>query len=262
MRVWFTSCVGVDFSPEILPHFLRHYLGLGVAPERFLLVLNSGRFGRGAIRAATAVVRSFDLPEPAIWRGKYTSEEKQRRVRDVLDANVEPDDWVVHADSDEMQEYPAPLGDVIDGLVARDENVMKGLLLDRIAADGGLPPVRPAPPLEEQYPVVCHVGPEILGLKQDESGGKRKLMLYRGDLRPNRGSGTVDEEFESRARVTGTEGRIHHYKWTSDVLDKLRDRARRYRKLGFGWWRQSQSFLDYWERHGRIRREDVRVVDP
>lgn len=261
-RIWFTSCIGVDYSPALIPHFLRHYRDLGIPAERFLLVLNTARFRIRPMRAARAAVAQAGVPGAVIWRGPYTSEVKQAKVRALLDRHVAPEDWIVHADADEFQEYPAPLPEFLRSVEAEGANVVSGVLLDRLAEDGRLRAVAPSPSPFEQFPVVGRVGPRVLALTTDDGGDKRKLMAYRGNLRANRGSGDIAEEMAADARPSRREGVIHHFKWTDDVLDRLRRRVRTYRRKGYGWWTQSQRFLDYYEEHGRIRLEDVDAVPP
>ena len=129
---WYTSCIGVDFATNLIPHLLKHYISLGIPEENFLLVLNSrSDCSRGMLRARKML---FDLgikPQD-IWIGEYESREKQARVRKILDDNVSPEDWIVHSDADEFHEFPKDLNSITRELDANSYNAVQGPLIDRI----------------------------------------------------------------------------------------------------------------------------------
>jgi hypothetical protein len=46
--------------------------------------------------------------------------------------------------------------------------------------------------------------------------------------------------------------RVPHYKWTSTVLDHLAERIATREQTGDKWTEESERFLAYWQRYGRI----------
>jgi hypothetical protein len=81
---------------------------------------------------ASSLKMLYKLPiQPQyIWISDYTSEEKQGRVRKILDDHVKPEDWVVHSDADELYEYPDALGSLTRKLEQDNINAVQGPLID------------------------------------------------------------------------------------------------------------------------------------
>ena len=95
--------------------------------------------------------------------------------------------------------------------------------------------------LAEQFRVETRITKRILG------GYVRKLMLTRGFQNIARGHHSMDDE-----RLFRSDGRVLHYKWTSIVLDHLAERIATRERTGDKWTQESQRFLAYWQRNGRI----------
>ena len=53
-------------------------------------------------------------------------------------------------------------------------------------------------------------------------------------------------------RLFRPDGRVLHYKWTSIVLDRLAERIATREQTGDKWTKESERFLAYWQRNGRI----------
>ncbi len=255
--IWYTSCIGVDYATNLIPHLIKHYLSLGIPKSNFLLVLNSRSEWSSGMLRARRMLYGLGIQPKDIWIGEYTSQEKQARVRKVLDEHVKQEDWVIHSDADELHEYPKDLETITTELDHNSINAVQGPLIDRISSDGVLKEVSLDKTIWGQYPVECHIGPRILGLARGKTDIKIKLLMYRGYLRPNRGSGKIDNEFKSLAQYLESDYKIHHFKWTDDVLQRLQSRIFTYKKLKMDWWVESKRFIDYYKKHGRIRPEDV-----
>ena len=112
--VFLYSCVGTAEELSTLPHFIAHYLALGIDPERFILVLHvdddeerarDARAERAAYAAAVTVLSSWGIPGHMRWRGAFSAQ-NQRRARDAAfrafkhrhgrgaAAPLRPSDWV------------------------------------------------------------------------------------------------------------------------------------------------------------------------
>lgn len=194
-----------------------------------------------------------------IWIGEYESREKQARVRKVLDKFVKPDDWVVHSDADEFHGITQDLDSLVNEFDQKGINAVQGPLIDRISASGALKDIELDSPVWEQFPVECNVGGKILGLaKREKSELKNKMLMYKGYLRANHGSGKISREFDDKAHYFRSDIKIHHFKWTADVLERLHRRVRIYKKIKYDWWTESQKFITYYKKYGRIRIEDVK----
>ena len=283
-RVRLLSCVGAARDLDLVGHFVRHYQDLGVAPDRVHLIVHADS---DASRALTTLVdRLGDLGiEPAeIWRGTYTSGAMWRRRRLLQRRLVLAHEWVVSADVDEFQVYPAPLTEVIDHLEERGLNVLQGPMIDRVARSGALTRVDRKRHPAEQFPVVADVMCSIGGGDPAESAdGTVKMMLFRGDVLPGIGGhapwiarhgpwrqegvryaagrplADFPEIAEARWRFDQPVA-VHHYKWTAGLVEDLRRRraatGASARGSAYG-----SAVIDYLERHrGRIRLEDVAVA--
>lgn len=266
-RVFLLSCLGTDWDEHLLEHFVHHYRGLGIAPERFLVILHA-RHGDGVERAR-GVLREHAIRPAHVWRGAFDSNTKQRLLAGLQRRRVAARHWVVHADLDEFHEYPAPLADFLRRCDARGVNAVRSCLIDRVAEHGGLVPVRPLAEgrsVFEQFPHVADVVAAVKG------GDVRKNMAYRGYLFPNSGgnhnleppgralgrrrrqirwyrTGLRELSFEQRLAL---DVRVHHFSWTHDSVAKHEERLEHFRRLDIAWWKESAALLDHVAAHGRL----------
>lgn len=285
-RVRVLSCVGAARDRDLVGHFARHYRDLGVAPDRIHLIVHADRDAPGS---ADAVHRLLDILaelgiEPAdVWRGVYTSGALWQRRRALQRRVATAEDWVLSADIDEFHVYPAPLSEVVDHLEECGANLLQGPMIDRLAPGGVLAPVDPTRPLADQFPVIADVMCPIGGVQTaDEAGGTVKMMLFRGDVLPGIGGHSPWQNRHGPWRREGVRyaaGRpladvpevidppwrfaqpaaVHHYTWTAGLVEDVRRRraapGASARGSAYG-----SVVIDYLERHGRIRLEDVAVA--
>ncbi|KAF4673421.1 hypothetical protein FOL47_010573 [Perkinsus chesapeaki] len=193
--------------------------------------------------------------------------EKKRNAMIENTKNLsEMSDWIVHADSDQFHEIP---GNNIDSFLrsVEDEgyNAVYGNYVDRVAQDGSLPLVSATPTIFSQFPLACDVTKKIVGIDVPQ-----KVLAFRAFLRANRGGGKVKDE--SLACVYPTLLKSHHFKWVKQVKEKLERRVEtadillatqlaegvlgplwvvmsRYKRKGYGWWRQSANVLEHLKQH-------------
>jgi hypothetical protein len=225
----------------LLTHFVRHYATLGFTD----IVIAASDLCRDidwfAIRdaAGTGTLHVEPLYQGVFDNGRDTGVLNGLKARYVEDGH----EWSAQADLDEFYEYPLPLAEL--AATAGDANCVQGFFVDRIAADGSLPPIRDDIPIAEQFPVETRITKRILG------GYDRKLMLSRGFHCLARGHHTMPEE-----RVFSRNGRVLHYKWNAVVLDHLAERLALRKQTGYKWGHESERFLNYWREKGRIVLED------
>lgn len=278
------SCIGVDTEFAHLPHFLDHYLALGVRRENVHLILNTDDAGSPNLARARALLESRHLPAPDVWIGPYTSDAMWARRRDLQTERVPADAWVVSADVDEFHEYPAPLGEIIAHCEALGVNCVQGVFIDRIAADGRLVDVDPDQPIGQTFAlqgdVQCTVG--RTGRHHDWFG-TIKVMLLKAELLPSRGghhpqNGDVPVRYLfdrhlarfpaiGRARFRFfIPFRVHHFKWTASMAQTLRRRLATPGVSAAGA-EYGRKLVDYVEAEGGIRLADIPLrsrqrVDP
>ena len=279
-RIRLVSCVGVEHDLALLPHFLRYYIGLGISPDRFHIILNSPTTDAPGLVEARAVLTAQGVEPEEEWVEPYTSDAMWEKRREVQRRVAAPTDWVLSADVDEFHEFPAPLGEVLAYCEGRGVNCVQGVFVDRLAPGGRLAEVEPEPSIWDQFPVEADV---ICTLRRPEGSGFRygtvNIMACRGDVLPSRGGHHPLRDGRSVSYLFGrplaefpwiTEAgfrfavpfRVHHFKWTEGLLDTHR------RRLDTPGASQAGSaygrlLLDYFDRRGgRVAPGDVPVHEP
>lgn len=283
-RTRLISCVGVESDLPLLPHFLRHYLGLGIAPERVHLVLNAPTADAPGLAEARAVLAAHGVGGAEEWIAPYTSDAMWEKRREVQRRVASPADWVVSADVDEFCEFPAPLGEVLDYCERRGANCVQGVFIDRLAPGGTLAEVEPSPSLWDQFPIEADVIGTIRQHEGDSDNykfGTVNIMVCRGDVLPSRG-GHAPLKGEDSApasfllgaplgRMPGITNpavrfaipfRVHHFKWTEALAERHQRRLDTpgASAAGSAYGRLLLDHLDRWG--GRIGLGDVPVRHP
>ncbi|MGF1553071.1 MAG: hypothetical protein ACFBWO_11320 [Paracoccaceae bacterium] len=235
------TCVGVESDLALLPHFLAHYLALGIAPGRVRAILNARAADAPGLDAADALLAAQGCPPGRRWIAPYTSDSMWAERRALQAAEAGADDWIVSADVDEFHEYPEPLHAFLARCDALGVDGVQGPFIDRLAEGGRLAPVEPAPPALEQFPVEAEVIWSIAGQgAAHDRWGTVKIMAMKGRVRPQRG-GHNAEGGTMRAPLTtlplgdfpGIERadwrfavpcRVHHLHWVEGLEARLRRR--------------------------------------
>ena len=186
---YLATCFGLDFDLCLLNHFINHYKSLGIKSENFLIVLNVFKDFKN-LDKALEILRSHDITPSDIWCQEYESQEKWSRVHYVISKRVKPNDWVVHPDSDEFFQFPTDLRILTAAMDQQGINAAQGFLIDRLSKDGKIKDVVENASLSEQFPSKANLT-NLIGL----SGVK--LMLYKGNLRANNGSGQIHDQCKS-----------------------------------------------------------------
>lgn len=269
------SCLGVELELAFLPHFLDHYIGLGVEPRRIHIILNASRADVPALAEARAILAARGAAEPHPWIAPYTSDAMWAERRALQARVASSRDWILNADADEHHAYPAPPAEIAAYCDRKGYNAVQGVMVDRFAADGRLAPVAPELGLAAQFPVAADAAIALFGRRRGSGlDGTVKLMLHRGDVFPSRGGHNplagvgAPPRFLAGVRLAafpGTEDpafrlafpfRVNHYNWTATRAESL---ERRLATPGVS--EAGRAFggqvLDYLERHGRIRLEDI-----
>lgn len=213
----------------LLPHFLRHYAALGVT--HFHLAVREG-----------TVLPDFPVPVSITtsYAGPHDMMQDCTALRALQVQHVADDEWFFVLDGDEFARPPFPLPEVLAEADARGCTWVVARVVDRVAADGSLPPVLPDSDLEALFPQRLLLTPLLLG------GPLSKSVLVKGRTEITPGHHYCE------GRVLDAAFEIDHYKWHAGVVERLRTRARLYRHVGYDWWVQSEAFLRHFEQHGKI----------
>ena len=262
------TCVGVGSDLPLLPHFLDHYTALGVAPGDIVVILNAQDAAAPGLADAQSLLAARGAAAPEIWIAPYTSDTMWAERRRVQAARCAPDDWVLSADVDEFQRWPAPLREVLATAEAHGADCVQGVMIDRLAPGGRLAPVRPAPAILEQFPIRAEVAIAIGGRSAAHGrGGTVKVMAARGRILPARGGHRPMpeppatqllnyplgdwREIEDPAFRFSIPLQVDHVHWTDTLPDRLRTRIATpgVSPAGAEYGRRQ---LDHLERHGGI----------
>ena len=235
------TCIGVRSDLPLLPHFLDHYAALGVAPADMVVILNAEDADAPGLAEARAILAARGVAPPEIWIAPYTSGTMWAERRRVQAARCAPGDWVLSADVDEFQTWPAPLREVLAGAEALGADCVQGVMIDRLAPGGRLAPVRPEPPVLEQFPVRAEVTLAIGGRSEVHGrGGTVKVMAARAHVLPARGGHRPSDETPARQLLGHPLAnwheiedpsfrfalplQVHHVHWTDTLPARLEKR--------------------------------------
>ena len=246
------AIVAIVHNYDLLPYYLQHYRRLGV--QRFIISCDPGRLdpSDGLRRALSAQsdIEVVDLP------GGFRRSNLVGMINEeVRSRSVTAGDWVIPADLDELNQYPAPLDDLVEQMLQSGSTYVAGRLRDRLAAGGLLTELAP---FEEgltiwaQYPLEADVTARIA------EGQTEKVLLFRGDLPLSVGhhrlrDGTLSKAFEAR-------GVAHHFKWRAGLDRVLAWRIENEVRAKVPWSRESTELTKYIKEHGRIVPKDVDAV--
>jgi hypothetical protein len=245
-KLFVSNVLGFDIS--LLERFVTYYGRFG---PRFLFTINMSRGSRGFREAVAIISHCCDDYEVFEWDGEFSEDMKMRHEEEAIRRNCKSDDFVIYADSDEFQHYPGSLlEDFVGGALGVDH--IRGVLVDRVAADGSLAPFDSERSLERQYPMGGDITWKML------KGCPNKIACARADVVLEGGHHYVEGRprcYEEGAQEVPAID-VHHFKWNGGTLGKLK-RQRRMRHESLEPWRSEHAiFLEYIDRHGRVLIED------
>jgi len=242
MRIHLITVVGGHV--DVLPQMLEHYKSLGI--ESFFVNLHLKNEADPIREHVEAITREFGcgIASVAVGNWQMVLQEAYLKPRELY-----PSDWFVLADQDELQVYPAPLADIFADCNGVGWDHVRGMFVDRLARDGGFPPVQPGS-LWEQFPLGSFFSAKVL------SADPRKVVAVRGPVPLKKGQHHALEGRAAPSRQYYIP--VHHFKWTEGIAQRLEARAAQLREQGFDQWAESAQFLEYL----RLAGGRVNLADP
>jgi hypothetical protein len=240
-----------------LPQFMEHYRGIGV--ERFLLSLqvepSASQDAKDSDFARfRETLASLGVDNAWLWEHEFNAPAMIKHQRTLQSEMLQPSDWIVWCDSDEFQVYPSHLREITAGLETRKVDYVRGVFIDRLAFDYGLPVFDAKTRVWDAFPRTCNVTMALAG------GDPRKVVLARANVRV-RGGKHVSFGMENLNTIDGWV-QVHHFKWDVTVIDRLRYRVRPEWAARFPWWVESKRLLDYLIAHDmRFDPADVQALN-
>lgn len=228
---------------ELLPYFFQYYQKVGI--DRFVCCLFQG----SKSPLYYPIMEHAPRGSPIHMRETEScSIDDMCGLRETPGLNaareefIEADEWFAVADLDEFH-----VSTVSDDLVSLADlaeqagySAVHGRFLDRIAADGSFASIDPSKTLDEQFPLACNASLALTRYKDgiDGKANDNKYVLQKGSVVIGSGHHCVDVPALKECV------HVHHFKWTSGLIDRMRSRGAAYRQQGWEWWAECQAICD------------------
>jgi glycosyl transferase family 2 len=237
--------VAIAAHATLLPHFLRHYQRSGVS--HFFVSVEPAlddQVTKFASGFPVTIVRDLDTSE-SIEGGTAAVSEMRRRF-------AGPNEWIALTDLDEFQVHPDGIETTAAAADAEGANVVRGWMVDRVATDGLLKPVKFDDDVWRVFPEKCFVTAGLQG------GLSYKCALVKGHLESSRNEDglSLAHHHMKDERVASISVAIHHFKWNAEVLERIALAIERTRAAGQPFWVEYERVLEHLRTHGRLRWED------
>jgi inorganic pyrophosphatase len=207
-NVWAVSLLPAAM-PLALAHWLEHCTALGM--DRTIAIRTTQ--GEAAIdRILDQCAERWQFEVLQLGRG---SEEELVRTA-LRQSGATPATWVLHGAMTDLHEFPAPIREIISAADAIGIKGIFGTVVDRVAADGSLPPIFPTPSLWEQFPMSCQLTKNIA------HGSAERAMLCRFEVRAEIARQSATNAGIGSAPVgTPLQYFVHQFAWHSEAKNQL-----------------------------------------
>jgi hypothetical protein len=246
------AIVGVVHAYDLLPYYLSHYRKLGV--DRFAVACNPKELDReGDLKRTLALQADVDVC--SLPRGFRRSNLVGMIEEEVRQRIATPDDWVIPADLDELNQYPEELHELTEKMRQHGFTHVTGKLRDRLARSGVLTALKPferSVSIWEQYPLEADVTARIT------QGSTKKVLLSRGDLGWTAGHHRMRPS--PLLKPFPSTGVAHHFKWRDGLAQTLTWRVQNEERARAPWSHESARLSDYLRERGRIALDDVNTT--
>jgi hypothetical protein len=236
---------GVGGYVKVLPYMLGHYKSLGV-DSMLINVHVADHDPPDLLSQVQEVTEKYGISPASVNYGPWYATEQQVYTKS---RNGRPNDWFILADQDELHQYPIELHKLVEFCEREGYDYVSGCFLDRIAADGGLPPIDYSAALELQFPLGAFLTFPL------HRGYPMKIVLAKGRVKIDTGQHIaltgrgcpIQEAFVQ----------VHHYKWVAGLLPWLRQRMEVLAAGKSPWWVMAARTIRYYEEHnGRVDLEE------
>lgn len=236
MSIHMTTVVGNHLT--VFEHMLRHYKEMGI--DSLLINVHLDEYESPLYCRIKAITERFHAKIVNVFVGKWLQAVNPFLYWHTL--SQAPEDWFILADSDELQSYPGEIHSIINSLQSDGYDFVEGFVIDRVAKDGGFPPVRADVGLWEQFPLGGLVTLSLIQANvMKVVAAKGKVRLSWGQHYSHSGRGCP----RTRYYIP-----VHHFKWTDGLVERLKTRIEFYRGVGDGLWIESQKVLSHCASHG------------
>lgn len=211
-----TNITSKGDAPALVRAFLAHYRARGITG--FHVFFNHYEDEEAALPVYLDLLGAPDIRIVETSLGVEDQVERAAKISAYRRDALGREELVVGADVDEL--IAAPLR-IAAALREQRLDYVQGRLVDRLGLDGATPPLPASGSLFRAYPICCHFSRDALHARDT------KIPIARPFVRLQVGLHGLDDAGDLRR--PGWEVPVHHFKWTSGVVDRIRERlARRY----------------------------------
>lgn len=210
----------VGRNTHILPHMLKHYENK--VDRMFVVVYRQSDNDTILEEIEELGIKPFwVVTEPKFHWERVTDIYNTVKIKHL-------NDWWIISDDDELQVYPEPIEDIIRESEKKGYEFVTGGFLDRIGIDGTFPKVTRDTNLHKEFPLGGFFRYPMSGACPN------KVTLMRGTVNVTPGQHYVDFgngknswgiSHPKRFPIEEVFTQVHHFKWDSTVVDRLKEVA-------------------------------------
>lgn len=226
----------VGRNTHILPHMLKHYEDK--VDKMYVVVYRQ----KDDDKILEEIEELGIKPYWVVTEPKYHWE----RVTDIYNTVKlkKPNDWWIVSDDDELQVYPYELEDIIKQCDNNGYSFVTGGFLDRIGPNGTFPEVNGETNLHEAFPWAGFFRHPM------SNACPNKVTLMKGyqEVTPGQhyakfkdGTNSWGTHHPKRLPVEECFTQVHHFKWDSSVLERLKEVASVEEDYTF-WWEYKKMY--------------------
>lgn len=223
----------VGHNITMLPHMLEHYKN--IVDEIYVVVYRQHE-NDGILDE----IKSLGItPHKVVTEEKFNWERVTQLYNEIK--RTKPNEWWVVSDDDEFHIYPKPIREMISDCEENGWEFITGGFLDRIGENGEFPLVTNETNIWKKFPLVGFFRFPMSGACPN------KVCVMKGsvDVTPGQHYATFDgiDTWRDRGwthpkRYPFTEGliQVHHFKWDSTVLERLKEVSET--KKDYSFWKE------------------------
>lgn len=226
----------VGRNTHILPHMLKHYEDK--VDKVFVVVYRQSDNDTILNEIEELGIKPFwVVTEPKFHWGRVTHIYNTVKLK-------HPNDWWIVSDDDELQLYPYSIEDIIKETEQKGYEFITGGFLDRIGPNGTFPEVTRDTDLHKAFPYGGFFRYPMSGACPN------KVTLMKGTVDVTPGQHYVDlgngknswgKSHPKRFPIEEVFTQVHHFKWDSSVLTRLKEVASVKEDYSY-WWEYKKMY--------------------
>lgn len=233
---------------EILPHFVKHYIKLGI--DKFIFCVWKGN-KNDKWDEIIDVLKKADVDyvmEQSFDSALYCGKDDSYYQNFIRKKYIDDDEWYVICDMDEFQsiENYSTYKNLLKDVKKEKCGYVGGILVDRVTNDGSIPKnLKVDENIFDQFPINHKMTYEVC------KGWCRKSMMQIGEFKIENGHHFCNSNSFSKQFL------VYHFKWVGNIVETLQRRHDYYTKLNLPWKNESKlAYTHIMENNGKIKISD------